>query len=194
MHEGGNRSAQPDKYERGDVAKGFAEADGVVEMTFRTPCEIHTPMETHGSVAKWEGDRLVVWDTNQGVFDLRSASRSSSSCRSATCGWSSQYMGGGFGSKLEPGKYTLTAALLSRQTGRPVKFFLSREENFLCVGNRPPNRADDEGGRAKDGTLTALQLTGLGTGGAYPEGSDAGYLTSDLYLCPNVRSRRRTST
>ena len=88
VHEGGNRVGEPDKYERGDVAKGFADADAVVEMTFRTPCEIHTPMEPHGSVAKWDGDRLTVWDTNQGVFDLRSASRSASSCRSATCAWS----------------------------------------------------------------------------------------------------------
>ena len=96
-------------------------------------------------------------------------------------------MGGGFGSKLEPGKYTLAAALLSRQTGRPVKLFLSREENFLCVGNRPPNVLKMKVGAKKDGTLTALQLTGVGTGGAYPEGSDAGYLASDLYLCPNVR-------
>ena len=42
------------------MAKGFAEADAVVEMTFRTPCEIHTPMETHGSVVKWDGDRLII--------------------------------------------------------------------------------------------------------------------------------------
>jgi xanthine dehydrogenase YagR molybdenum-binding subunit len=65
--------------------------------------------------------------------------------------------------------------------------FLSREENFLCVGNRPPNTLKMKAGAKKDGTLTALQLTGVGTGGAYPEGSDAGYLTSDLYLCPNVK-------
>ncbi len=58
----------------------------------------------------------------------------------------STYMGGGFGSKLEPGKYTVIAALLARKTGRPVKCFLSREETFLCVGNRPPNTLDAEGG------------------------------------------------
>jgi hypothetical protein len=98
------------------------------------------------------------------------------------------YMGGGFGSKLEPGKYTLAAALLARQTGRPVKLFLSREESFLCVGNRPPNLLTLKAGAKKDGTLTALQLTGLGTGGAYPEGTSAGYLVSDLYTCPNVKT------
>jgi xanthine dehydrogenase YagR molybdenum-binding subunit len=185
LHEGGN-SAGVEKYARGDVAKGFAEADAVVEMTFRTPCEIHVPMETHGSVVKWEGDRLIIHDTNQGVFDLRSAYAQYFQLPLGNVRVESAYMGGGFGSKLEPGKYALAAALLSRQTGRPVKLFLSREESFLCVGNRPPNTLRMKAGAKKDGTLTALQLTGIGTGGAYPEGSDAGYLTSDLYLCPNV--------
>ncbi len=187
LHDGGNRAGEPEKYERGDLAKGFAEADAVVELTFRTPCEIHTPMETHGSVVKWEGNRLIIHDTNQGVFDLRSAYAQYFQLPLSNVRVVSQYMGGGFGSKLEPGKYTLAAAILSRQIGRPVKLFLSREENFLCVGNRPPNTLKMKAGAKRDGTLTALQLTGLGTGGAYPEGSDAGYLTSDLYLCPNVK-------
>src|SRR5512139_34433 len=182
LHEGGNRVGEAERYERGDVAKGFAEAEAVVEMTFRTPCEIHTPMETHGSVVKWEGDRLIIHDTNQGVFDLRSAYAQYFQLPLSNVRVVSEYMGGGFGSKLEPGKYTLAAALLSRQTGRPVKCFLSREETFLCVGNRPPNVLNMKVGARKDGTLTALQLIGLGTGGAYPEGSDAGYLASDLYL------------
>jgi xanthine dehydrogenase YagR molybdenum-binding subunit len=187
VHEGGNRVGEPDKYERGDVAKGFAEAAAVVEMSFRTPCEIHSPMETHGSVVRWEGDRLIIHDTNQGVFDLRSAYAQYFQLPLSHVRVVSEYMGGGFGSKLEPGKYTLAAALLSRQTGRPVKLFLSREENFLCVGNRPPNTLRMKVGARKDGTLTAIQLVGVGTGGAYPEGSDAGYLASDLYLCPNVK-------
>jgi len=187
VHEGGNRAGEPDRYQRGDVARGFAEAEAVVEMTFRTPCAIHTPMETHGSVARWEGDRLTIWDTNQGVFDLRSAYAQFFQLPLSQVRVASAYMGGGFGSKLEPGKYTLAAALLARQTGRPVKLFLSREESFLCVGNRPPNVLTLRAGARKDGTLTALQLTSLGTGGAYPEGTSAGYLVSDLYTCPHVK-------
>ncbi|HXY41658.1 MAG TPA: xanthine dehydrogenase family protein molybdopterin-binding subunit [Vicinamibacteria bacterium] len=187
IHPGGNRAGEPDRYQRGDVAKGFAEAAAVVEMTFRTPCVIHTPMETHGSLAQWDGDRLTIWDTNQGVFDLRSAYAQFFQLPLSQVRVVSAYMGGGFGSKLEPGKYTLAAALLARQTGRPVRLFLSREETFLCVGNRPPNVLTLKAGAGKDGTLTALQLTGIGTGGAYPEGSTAGYLVSDLYTCPNVK-------
>ncbi|MBS1111184.1 MAG: xanthine dehydrogenase, molybdenum binding subunit apoprotein [Anaeromyxobacteraceae bacterium] len=188
VHDGGNRTGEPDKYERGDVVKGFAEADVVVERTFKTPCEIHTPLEPHGSVAKWDGGRLTVWDTNQGVFDVRGGLAQWLQLPLTSVRVISKYMGGGFGSKIEPGKYTMIAALLARKTGRPVRCFVSREESFLCVGNRPPNTLTLRAGAKKDGTLTALQLTGLGTSGAYPEGSGAGYLVTDLYSCPNVRT------
>ncbi|HXK08842.1 MAG TPA: xanthine dehydrogenase family protein molybdopterin-binding subunit [Vicinamibacteria bacterium] len=188
VHDAGNRNGEPERYERGDVARGFAEAHVVVERTFKTPCEIHTPMEPHGSVAKWDGGRLTVWDTNQGVFDIRSGLAQWLQMPLTSVRVISTYMGGGFGSKLEVGKYTAIAALLARRTGRPVRCFLSREESFLCVGNRPPNTLTLKAGAKKDGTLTALQLTGLGTSGAYPDGSSAGYMVSDLYACPNVRT------
>jgi len=63
---------QTEKYERGDVAKGFAEAELVLEEAYRTACEIHTPMELHGCVAHWEGDRLTLWESTQGVFAIQS--------------------------------------------------------------------------------------------------------------------------
>jgi CO/xanthine dehydrogenase Mo-binding subunit len=188
VHDGGNRTGEPDKYERGDVTKGFAEADVVVERTFRTPCEIHTPMEPHGSVAKWDGDRLTVWDSNQGAFDIRGGVAQYLQLPLTSVRVISKYMGGGFGSKLEPGKYTVIAALLAKKTGRPVRCFVTREDSFLCVGNRPPNTLTLKAGAKKDGTLTAFQLTGIGTSGAYPDGSGAGYLVTDLYTCPNVRT------
>ena len=72
VQEGGNRAGAPRETKRGDVAKGFAEADVVLEETYRTSCEIHAPMEVHGSVAQWDGDRLTVWDTNQGPFGIQS--------------------------------------------------------------------------------------------------------------------------
>jgi xanthine dehydrogenase YagR molybdenum-binding subunit len=71
-----------------------------------------------------------------------------------------------------------------------VKLHLTREESFLCVGNRPPSRMTLKAGAKKDGTLTALQMTVVGTGGAYPAGGTGGveFLVRDLYACPNVRT------
>jgi CO/xanthine dehydrogenase FAD-binding subunit len=136
--------------------------------TYRSSCEIHAPLETHGSVARWEGDRLTVWDTNQGPFGIQSGI-----AKALNMPWSkvrvvSSYMGGGFGSKQEAGRYSVIAALLAQKTARPVKLFLTREEPFLCVGNRASHIMTLKAGVKKDGTLTALQLTGLGEVGAYP--------------------------
>ena len=56
MHSKGNLSKK-DAYARGDVAQGFAAADVVLEETYRTECELHTPLEPHGCVANWDGGR-----------------------------------------------------------------------------------------------------------------------------------------
>jgi xanthine dehydrogenase YagR molybdenum-binding subunit len=191
VHEGGNLTTEPIAYSRGDVDKGFAEADVVLEETYRSSCEIHTPMEAHGSVAHWEGDRLTLWDTNQGPFPIQSALANSLGMPLSKVRVISHYMGGGFGSKQELGKYSAIAAILARKTARPVKLFLRREETFLCVGNRPAHIMKLKAGVKKDGTLTALQLTGTGEVGAYPGGSArtmVGYQIQDLYKCPNVRT------
>jgi len=189
--EEGNQPWPPAKYSRGDVDKGFAEADVVVEHTFRTICQIHTPTELHGSVARWRGNRLQVWDTTQGVFAIQRGLAEWFKLPLADVRVIGPYMGGGFGSKLELGKYTVIAAMLARRTKRPVKLFLTREESFLCVGNRPPHILTVKIGAKKDGTLTAIDYRGLGTFGAYPNWTTTDYQARDLYKCPNVRSEER---
>ena len=138
------------EHERGDVAKGFAEADAVVELTFRTPCEIHTPMETHGSVAKWDGDRLTVRDTNQGVFDLRSAYAQYFQLPLGNVRVVSTYMGGGFGSKLEPGKYTVIAGA-ARAADRPAGQALPLPRGDLPLRRQPPAQHAEAEGRGEEG-------------------------------------------
>jgi xanthine dehydrogenase YagR molybdenum-binding subunit len=187
VHEGGNRAERLSTYSRGDVARGFAEADAVVEETYRTSCEIHTPLEVHGSVARWDGDHLTIWDSTQGPFGVQSAVAGVLGLPLSKVRVIARYMGGGFGSKLDTSKYTVVAALLARKTGRPVKYCLSREETFLCVGNRPAHKLHLKAAAKKDGTLTAFELTGTAEVGAYPAGATAGYMVRELYTCPNVK-------
>jgi CO/xanthine dehydrogenase Mo-binding subunit len=191
IHEGGNLSGQVQTYERGDVEKGFSEADVVLEQSYKTESELHTPMELHGCVAKWDGDRLTVWESTQGVYSVQARVAEVLGLPLANVRVIGHYMGGGFGSKLQAGKYTIIAALLAKKTARPVKLFLSREETFLCVGNRPPSHMKLKAGVKKDGTLTAFEFDCLGTGGAYPAGGTSlvDWLVRDLYLCPNVRTK-----
>jgi len=187
LHESGNATGEPRITKRGDVEKGFAAADVVLEETFHTSVQVHVPMEAHGSVVRWDGDKLTVWDSTQGVYDgvlfslARALNLPLNNIR-VIC----RYMGGAFGSKLELGKYTVIAALFARKTGRPVKVSLSREETLLCVGNRPEAKMTLKAGVMKDGTLTALQLTSVATPGAYAAGTSVGFQVAELYKCPNV--------
>ena len=189
VHQGAHRAGKPSVYQRGDVAKGFAEADVVLEQTYRTACEIHAPMETHGSVARWDGNKLTVWDSTQGAYGTQSGIAQALRLPLANVRVIGQYMGGGFGSKLGATKQTVIAALLARRTARPVRMFVTREEAFTSQGNRPPAIMTLKAGVKKDGTLTALDFKVLSTGGAYSTGSGGiDFQIRDLYLCPNVRS------
>ncbi len=190
IYDGGNRVTDPAVYQRGDVAKGFAEAEAVVEQDYRTESELHTPLEPHGCVANWDGKNLTIWESTQGVFNVQSGVAETLGLPLSRVRVIGHYVGGGFGSKLGPGKHSVIAALLAAKSGRPVKLFLSREETLLCAGNRPPGSTRVKLGAKKDGTLTAIQMTGTFTGGAYATGGSGlvDWLARDLYLCPNVRT------
>lgn len=187
---GGNRVSPVQTYSRGDVEKGLAEADAVVKESFRTACELHTPLELHGCVARWDGDRLTLWESTQGVYAVQIQAARVLGIPLSRVRVIGHYVGGGFGSKLQAGKYTVIAALLAKKAALPVKLFLPREDTYLTVGNRPPAHMTLEAGVKKDGTLTALRFHGLGTGGAYPAGGTAllDWLVRDLYTCPNVET------
>ncbi|MGZ5453971.1 MAG: xanthine dehydrogenase family protein molybdopterin-binding subunit [Candidatus Aminicenantales bacterium] len=174
------------EYSRGDVEKGFAEADVVVEKTYRTGFEVHNPTETHGSVAAWEGDHLVVYDSTQNVHSVRDGLARALKVPASNVTVIKNYMGGGFGSKLGVNDYTIAAANLARQAGRPVKMLLSRRDNAVCVGYRPSSLQTYKVGAKKDGTLTALQLTNMASGGV-GSGDDVGEPTVDIYKCPNCK-------
>ncbi|MBI5586640.1 MAG: xanthine dehydrogenase family protein, partial [Deltaproteobacteria bacterium] len=186
----GNRVRPVEIYERGDLAKGFAQADLVLEQTYRTECELHTPMELHGCVARWERNLLTIWESTQGVYPVQARVAEVLGLPLSKVRVIGHYMGGGFGSKLQADKYTIIAALLAKKTGRPVKLFLTREETYLAVGNRPPSNMKLKAGMKKDGTLTAMHFTCTGTGGAFAAGGTGlvDWLIKELYLCPNVRT------
>ncbi|MGB5163402.1 MAG: xanthine dehydrogenase family protein molybdopterin-binding subunit [Thermoanaerobaculia bacterium] len=195
VHPDGNSVGEPSIYERGDVNTGFEAADAVVEETFEVPFLLHTPLEPHGCVARWEGDKLTLWESTQGVYNVQSQTAAALDLPLSHVRVIGHYVGGGFGSKLAIGKYTLIAALLAKQTAKPVKVFLSREETLLCVGNRPGGTMRLKAGAKRDGTLTALDFEALGSGGAYsPYGTGLfDWQIRDLYNCSNVRTKGQSA-
>ncbi|MFW6159751.1 MAG: xanthine dehydrogenase family protein molybdopterin-binding subunit [Acidobacteriota bacterium] len=174
------------EYSRGDIEKGFQEAELILERTYNTAIEIHHPAETHCSVARWVGDRLEVWDSTQAIFGVRDGLARILEMPAGKVRVIKKYMGGGFGSKLGLNDHTVAAALLAGKTGRPVKIALSRKENAVCVGNRPSSWQTIKGGVKKDGTLTALYLKNYTSGGV-GRGDRCAEPIIDVYKCPHLK-------
>ena len=123
-------------YERGDFAKALESADVVIESTYRTSVVLHNSMETHQSVCEWVGDTLNVYISTQYIWGVRSAVAAELGIPGDKVRVVCEYMGGGFGSKNDPGEYTFVAAELAKRTGRPVRCALTRREENTAAGNR----------------------------------------------------------
>ncbi|HEY7975357.1 MAG TPA: xanthine dehydrogenase family protein molybdopterin-binding subunit, partial [Ktedonobacterales bacterium] len=179
----------PKTYERGDVERGFTEADVIVETRFTTEANLHNSMETHGGAAAWDGHTLTVWSSTQDIFGARQQVASALNLQQNQVHVIKRYMGGGFGSKIGAHHSGLFAAWAAYKLGRPVKYMLSREEENLAAGNRPPSVQVYKLGAKQDGALTAIELRTVGNIGAFGSWfSSVGMPAKEMYLCPNVRS------
>lgn len=186
--EGNISGGKPAIYQRGDLEQGFAEADAIVEDTFTTQIAVHNPAEVHCSVVNWDGNHLTIWDSTQAIFGVRDEVAASLDLPTSQVRVIKKYMGGAFGSKLEAGKYTVMAALLAREIGRPVKIALDRNEMNLAVGNRPDSIQKLKVGAKKDGALTAMSHYSIAAVGPYPAGGGCSWPFRTVYQCANVRS------
>jgi len=184
---------EPERYERGDFDRAVAEADVVVESTYRTSVVLHNSMETHQSVCEWVGDRLDVYTSTQYVWGVRSEVARELGIAPDKVRVVCEYMGGGFGSKNSAGEYTFAAAELAKRTGRPVRCALTRSEEHVAAGNRNATIQKLTAAARSDGTIVALGgefVNALGWAGW--SASTEGPLKM-LYACENVRTVRHTA-
>jgi CO/xanthine dehydrogenase Mo-binding subunit len=179
---------EPRRYERGDVDRGFAEADVVVEAEYRTQTLLHNSLETHQAVCEWHGDSLDVYVSTQYIWGVRESVSAQLGLPQDKVRVVCEYMGGGFGSKNGPGDYTIIAAELARRSGSPVRCALTRREENQAAGNRNATIQRLRAGARSDGTLVALEgkfVNAVGWSGwvASTEGP-----MQMLYACDNVRT------
>jgi xanthine dehydrogenase YagR molybdenum-binding subunit len=170
--------------EAGDLAAGFKAAAFTLDQTYATHVITHVCMESHGTVCEWDGDKLTAWVSTQGVSSARDNLARGLEIPQTNIRVICQYMGGGFGSKLQLGAEGLLCAKLAKQAGAPVKLMLDRKEEHLVTGNRPSAAAHIKAGVSSDGTITAFDAESWGTGGA---GAAAGFPLPYIYQMPNRR-------
>lgn len=183
----GSFVSDPSRYERGDLERGLAEADVVVEAEYRTQTVLHNSMESHQAVCAWEGDSLTVYISTQYIWGVRDDVAEQLGLPPDKVRVVCKYMGGGFGSKNGPGDYTFIAAELARRTGRPVRCALTRREENLATGNRNATIQRLKVGARSDGTLTALGGDFVNAVGFRGWSPSTGGPMQMLYACDNVR-------
>ncbi len=173
----------------GDIERGFAEADLILEETFRTPAAQHVAMEPHAALAVWEDGRLTVWSGTQTPFNTRQILAQLFGIPPEHVRVIVPPMGGSFGCKVFP-RIEPQVAVLAYLTGRPVKLVLDRYEEFVTL-TRHATVATIRLGLTRDGRILAKQVRVYWNTGAYADcGPDVarkgGFGSVGPYRIPHV--------
>jgi CO/xanthine dehydrogenase Mo-binding subunit len=178
---------------KGDVEKGFAEAEWVVEREYSNPSVQHVPMETHVAIVEWKtGDQITIWSSAQSPFTVRNLFCHAFKLPLNQVRVIVPHVGGGFGGKagihLEP----LCACLSRKAGGRPVKFQATREEEFSLLPCRSALTYRIKTGVAADRRIVAQEMTMYWDAGAYADYAvnvtrASGYSAAGPYEIPNAR-------
>ncbi|MDP2646157.1 MAG: xanthine dehydrogenase family protein molybdopterin-binding subunit [Desulfobacterales bacterium] len=153
--------------EWGDIAKGFAQSDLIMENTFHTKPQVHCSLEPHAAVADYKDGTLILWSTTQGPFSLRIDLSQALGLPESRIRVIKPPVGGGFGGKRELTGTDFAASVIAMRTGRPVRMVYDREEEFYATRQRHAVEIKLKLGMAKDGRLLAKDCFCMFDGGAY---------------------------
>ncbi len=164
IHADGNL-IRPQTLSVGDVEQALASADVVVSETFQIPAVQGVPLETHTVLAEWTQGGITVYSSTQTPFHVRRELAYLFDLPVERVRVVTRTLGGGFGAKayarIEP-----LAVLLAAHAHRPVKFVLSRSEEFVTIQRQPAVITMTSGAR-RDGRLLALRAECTFLAGAY---------------------------
>ncbi len=164
----GNVAGGVEVLQRGDLARAQADAEVVFEASYATPAQHHNCLEPHGCVAQWDGGRVTLWDSNQGVHMIRERLAATLQLPLEAVRVVSTFVGGGFGSKIHIKPYHAIAAVVARELNAPVRLFMARREEFVAGHHRAPTERRIRLGAARDGRLRFVDEQVAGEGGPTP--------------------------
>jgi len=194
---GHNLVLAPQLFTRGDIEKGFAEADFIIEGEYEGGRPTPAYMEPNVCACQWDGNgNLTVWISTQTAFMVRGIMAEVLGLPLSKVRVLVDHMGGGFGAKQDLFQHEFLCALVARQTKRPVRMEYTREETFLGGRTRHPAKIWLKQGFKNDGSITARQAKVVFNSGAY--GSHGPGVTIvgtsalvSLYRCENVHLEGR---
>ncbi|CAM5382809.1 Xanthine dehydrogenase YagR molybdenum-binding subunit OS=Streptomyces violarus OX=67380 GN=FHS41_000147 PE=4 SV=1 [Streptomyces violarus] len=181
-------AGEPETYARGDTDGALDSAAVRLETTYRTARNHHNAMEPAGVVARWEGDRLTVWEKTQNVVGAVRTLAGEFGIPPGNVRIISPFIGGAFGNAARTWVHSVIAAMAAREVKRPVKLALTRRQLYFGVGYRPAYEYALRLGSNRRGRLTASAHDVRSETSSYETYSEdvlaAGRM---LYSTPNVR-------
>ncbi len=181
---------------KGDVEKGFAEADVIVEREYETQYAEHAYIEPEAAVA-YENPTdgaMTVHASAQNPFFTRRYIADILRIPLNRVRLFQETLGGTFGGKEEgAGLLAARCAYLSHITGRPMKMRFTREESFLESSKRHPFILHYKAGLTRDGRIVAWEGTQIDNSGAYNNQTQfmnwrASAHSAGAYSIPNVKT------
>jgi xanthine dehydrogenase YagR molybdenum-binding subunit len=140
----------------GDFNGAFASAPVRLDATYTTPDQSHAMMEPHASIAKWDGDKVTLWTSNQMIAWGQGDVAKTLGIPKEKVRLVSPYIGGGFGGKLFVRSDAVLAALGAKAANRPVKVALQRALIMNNTTHRPATVQRIRIGASREGKILAI--------------------------------------
>ena len=178
-------------YSRGSAGEAFESAPVKIDETYEIPTETHNPMEMHATIAKWDGDKVTLYESTQGVVNHQHVMSEMLGIPLDQVQVIATFIGSGFGGKLFPWPHSLLAAMGAKRVKRPVKVQVPRSLMFTTVGHRPLTQQRMRMGATRDGKLVSIQhdvLQPTSLVDTYVEQCTG--VTTMLYSCDNVAAKQ----
>ncbi|SIQ54340.1 xanthine dehydrogenase, molybdenum binding subunit apoprotein [Alkalispirochaeta americana] len=188
----GTNIANHTRLRKGDLERGFASSEWIIDREYTNPSVQHVPMETHVAIVQWSaGDQVQIWSSAQSPFTLRNLFCIAFGLPHRNVRVQIPYVGGGFGGKAGIGIEPLVAVLSRAAGGRPVKLTATREEEFSLLPCRSQLTYRIKTGISREGKILAQQMTMYWDSGAYADYAvnvtrASGYSAGGPYEIPNA--------
>ena len=169
-------------FQWGNVADGFAEADVIIERSFKTSMVHQSYLETMSTIAQPDpmGQGMTLYTSTQAPFGVRSAVAKVLGCAETAVRVVPTVPGGAFGGKFV--LYEPLVALAAKTLNVPLRLVLTRGEDLLAANPAPPSEFKVKLGAKDDGTFTALDADVIFDAGCYPSPHGiAAYMLGSYY-------------
>ncbi len=179
-------------YEWGEVDKAFTQSDVIKEFTYSYRGSVPVPLQPISCVAKWDGDKLTVWGTGQNIYPSRATTARRLGIPVENVRFINKWNGGTFGGADAAGeKFYAWIAFISKQTGRPAKMVLPKDQELAQLKVKPETLSKFKVGATKDGKIVACHRefhvnTGVNAGSGV-EGTGGGRSELYMHVIPNWR-------